>query len=81
MGRMSISAEALLDSALKLPSEDRARIAAELIASLDGIPEAGVEAAWDAEVERRIEQVDQGKVQLLDWNAVKAEVAQVVKRR
>jgi putative addiction module component (TIGR02574 family) len=78
---MSISAEALLDSALKLPSEDRARIAAELIASLDGAPEAGVEAAWDAEVERRIEQVDQGKVQLLDWNAVKAEVAQVVKRR
>jgi hypothetical protein len=52
-----------------------------LIASLDGVPEAGVEAAWDAEVERRIEQVDQGKVQLLDWNAVKAEVAQVVKRR
>jgi hypothetical protein len=44
MSRMSISAEALLDSALKLPSEDRARIAAELIASLDGIPEAGVEA-------------------------------------
>jgi putative addiction module component (TIGR02574 family) len=81
MSRMSISAEALLDSALKLPSQDRARIAAELIASLDGTPEAGVEAAWDAEVERRIEQVDQGKVQLLDWNAVKAEVAQVVKRR
>jgi putative addiction module component (TIGR02574 family) len=81
MGRMSISAEALLDSALKLPSEDRARIAAELIASLDGIPETGVEAAWDAEVERRIEQVDQGKVQLLDWNDVKAEVARVVKRR
>jgi putative addiction module component (TIGR02574 family) len=80
MNRISISAEALLDSALKLPSEDRARIAAELIASLDGIPEAGVEAAWDAEVERRIEQVDQGKVQLLDWNVVKAEVAQVVKR-
>jgi len=35
---MSISAEALLNSALKLPSEDRARIAVELIASLDGPP-------------------------------------------
>jgi putative addiction module component (TIGR02574 family) len=81
MSGMSLSAEALLDSVLKLPSEDRARIAAELIASLDGIPDVGVDAAWDAEVERRIEQVDQGKVQLLDWNAVKAEVAQVVKRR
>lgn len=78
---MSISAEALLYSALKLPREDRARIAAELIASLDGAPEAGIEAVWDAEVERRIEQMDEGKVRLLDWNAVKAEVAQVVKRR
>jgi len=78
---MSISAEALLDSALKLPSEDRARIAAELIASLDGTPEEGVEAAWDAEVGRRIAQVDRGEVQLLDWNDVKADVAQVVKRR
>jgi putative addiction module component (TIGR02574 family) len=81
MRRMSISAEALLDSALKLPSDDRARIAAELIASLDGIPEAGVEAAWDAEVKRRIAQADQGEVQLLDWNDVKADVAQAVKRR
>ena len=61
---MRISAEARQDSALKLPSEDRARIAAELIASLNGIPEAGVEAAWDAEVERRIQQTDQEKVQL-----------------
>lgn len=81
MSRMSISAEALLDSALKLPSEDRARIASELIASLDGIPEAGVEAAWDAEVERRIELADQGKAQFVDWSAVKAEVAEIVKRR
>jgi putative addiction module component (TIGR02574 family) len=75
MSLMSISGEAVLDSALKLPSKDRARIAAELIASLDGIPDAGAEAAWDAEVERRIEQVEQGKVQLLGWNDVKAEVA------
>lgn len=81
MRAMSISAEALLDSALKLPSEDRARIAAELIASLDGAPEAGVEAAWDVEVERRIAQADQGEVHLLDWNDVKSDVAQAVKRR
>jgi len=81
MSDMSISVEALFDSALRLPSGDRARIAAELIASLDGATEAGVEAAWDAEVERRIAQTDQGEVQLLDWDDVKADVAQAVKRR
>jgi Putative addiction module component len=65
---MGTSADALLDSALKLPGEQRA-------------PEAGVEAAWDAEVQRRLEQVDRGEVELLDWNAVKTEVAQALKRR
>lgn len=81
MGGMSNSAETVLDSALKLSSEDRARLAAELIASLDGSPDAGVEAAWDSEIERRIEQADQGTVQLLDWTAVKADVAEALKRR
>ena len=56
-------------------------MAAELIASLDGGPEVGVEAAWDAEVQRRLERVDRGEVELLDWNAVKAEVAQALRRR
>jgi len=48
-----------------------------LIASLDG---ARVETAWDAEIERRIEQVDRG-AELLDWYAVKAEVGEALKRR
>jgi putative addiction module component (TIGR02574 family) len=78
---MGISVDTLLDSALKLPSDERARLAAELIASLDGVPEVGVEAAWDAEVQRRIDGTVRGEVELLDWNAVKAEVAQVLKRR
>jgi putative addiction module component (TIGR02574 family) len=81
MDVMNIGAEALLDSALKLPREHRARLAAELIASLDGVPDAGVEAAWDEEIERRIQRADQGEVQLLDWNDVKSEVAQTLKRR
>jgi putative addiction module component (TIGR02574 family) len=78
---MGTAADALLDSALKLPSEDRARLAAELIASLDGVPEVGVEAAWDAEVQHRLDQVDRGEAELVDWDAVKAEVAQALKRR
>jgi hypothetical protein len=81
MSGMSPAADVLLDSALKLPDEERARIAAELIASLDGIPDAGVEAAWDAAVKRRLERADHEGVQLLDWSAVKAEVAQALKRR
>jgi hypothetical protein len=81
MNGMSSSVEALLDSALKLSLKERARIAAELIASLDGIPDAGVEAAWDAAVERRIDRVGREETSLLDWSAVKAEVAWALKPR
>jgi hypothetical protein len=40
----------------------------------------GVEAARDAELERRIEKADRGEVRLLDWNAVKGEIAHALKR-
>jgi putative addiction module component (TIGR02574 family) len=78
---MSAIAEALLDSALRLPKKERARLASDLLASLDGAPDAGVEAAWDSEVERRLREVDEGKVPLLDWEDVKIEVSRALNRR
>jgi putative addiction module component (TIGR02574 family) len=77
---MSPSVGNLLDNALKLPKEDRARLASELIASLDGEPEAGVEAAWDSEVERRVRQADAGEARLIDRETVTAEVSKALKR-
>ena len=64
-----MSADTLIESVLMLPERDRPRIAVELIASLDGKPEAGTEAAWLAEIDRRIAEVDQGKVRLIDWES------------
>ncbi len=76
-----MSTDTLLESALKLPERDRAHLAAELIASLDGEPEAGVEAAWLAEVDRRIAETDQGNVQLIDWEAAKEQLGESRKPR
>ena len=50
-------AKKLLNEALGLPTEERAELAAELIASLDGPADADVEAAWAAEIERRAAKV------------------------
>ena len=80
MRGMSTSADDLLESALKLPREERARIAAELIASLDGITAEGVDAAWNVELEGRIDEADRGESQLLDWDAVKGEIAHALLR-
>ncbi len=49
--------------ALKLSAEERARLADRLLASLC---EGGeVEAAWAAEVERRIAKIESGRAQLV----------------
>jgi len=80
MSVMSPSEGTLLDTALKLPREDRAKLASELIASLDGEPEPGVAAAWDAEVESRVREADAGRARLVDGKTVKAEISKALKR-
>ena len=56
------------------------RMSAMLIASLDGEPEPGVAAAWDAEVENRVREADAGKARMVDGKTVKAEISKVLKR-
>jgi Putative addiction module component len=51
---MSKAAQDVLADALRLEPDSRAEIAAELLASLDGPADPDAEAAWDAEIERRI---------------------------
>ncbi len=69
---MATSAEELYKKALDLNERERAALAARLIESLDTEIEEGVEAAWLAEVERRMEELDSGKVQSIPWDEVRA---------
>jgi len=57
---MGKTAKKLLHEALGLSTEERAELAAELIASLDGPADVDVEAAWAAEIERRAAKVLSG---------------------
>ena len=47
------AARKLIDDLLALPEADRAEIALELVASLDGATEDEWEASWTAELDRR----------------------------
>jgi putative addiction module component (TIGR02574 family) len=69
-------AKYLLDEVLRLPVTDRARLAAELLASVDGEPDEDVEAAWAAEIERRVTRALKGESQGSDWSAVRARIEQ-----
>ena len=65
---MTRTAKELLEEALALGPGDRADLAATLLESLDGEPDAGVEEAWAQEVERRVRDVEAGRVQMIQWS-------------
>lgn len=73
---MTTLVEELSQRARELSAEDRARLAEDLLASLEGEPtqpQAEVEAAWAQEVSRRAEEVRSGRAQTVPADEVYAE--------
>jgi len=68
---MSKTAEQLLRDALRLGLADRAELAAELLASLDGAPEADVAAAWANEIESRAARARSGEDPGSPWAEIR----------
>ncbi|HLD14312.1 MAG TPA: addiction module protein [Burkholderiales bacterium] len=58
--------EKLRSEALNLSETERAELAYNLVVSLDGSPDAGVEKAWDTEILRRLSEIDAGTANLVD---------------
>lgn len=69
---MSMDPSKLRDEAMRLPADARARLAADLLGSLeesdDALEPAEHEAAWSAEVAERLRQVDAGEVTPVSWS-------------
>jgi len=70
----------LLTQALRLPRRERARIAEELLSSLEETEEE-VAAAWAAELERRSREAAEGRVPLEDWQTVRTRIMNELERR
>ena len=66
----------LLSDALLLPEKERAELASQIIASLDGPPDPNAEGLWAAEIERRIREFEKDPSRAEDWNVVKARIQQ-----
>jgi len=58
--------ESITNAAMTLPERERAKLAHDLLASLDGPADISVAEAWDAEICRRIGDIEAGKAELLD---------------
>jgi len=68
---MKRDAAEILKDALALPPEARAAVAGSLLESLDDQVDEGAEAAWEAEIARRLNDLDTGKVKLIPWATVR----------
>jgi len=76
---MSTDPAKLRDEVMRLPADARARLAAELLVSLDGDDEdvldpAEHEAAWTAEIDERMRQIDAGEVKLVPWSEARRRI-------
>jgi len=71
---MTRAARDLLAEALKLPDQERLDLASELIASVDGPPDADWEVAWLAELDRREKAASERGEPLAEWREVRARI-------
>ena len=82
------SFEELLHAALDLPPKARAMLASRLIESLNGSEpteldsseQAKIDAVWAEEIERRIRDIDEGRVELIPGEEVMAKLRSRIKR-
>jgi putative addiction module component (TIGR02574 family) len=66
---MARGARDLLTEALELPLDERAKIAAELLESLEDA-EGDVQEAWAGEIQRRVSAARAGELASTDWRTV-----------
>lgn len=71
---MTNVARKLLDEVLALAEEDRVKIASEVLASLDGPPDADWDEAWVAELERRERAAAERGTPAPEWSEVRARI-------
>jgi putative addiction module component (TIGR02574 family) len=78
---MAQTLDKLFDKALSLEPQDRLLLAQLLIGSVQGPPGGRTEEEWTAEVERRIRDVDEGRVETIPWDIVREELRALIEGR
>lgn len=71
---MSANVGQLFKDALSLPEKERAELAALLIESLEPGCEVDAAPAWEAEILRRVQDLDSGAVQPVPWSEARRRI-------
>jgi putative addiction module component (TIGR02574 family) len=86
---MSITVETLLEQAKNLPDADREELARRLYETLPPLPEMPqvwdseeeAEAAWQAELQRRLDEVANGTGDCVPWEEALADMRETLRRK
>ena len=80
---MTERTQALLREALALPADERADVAAQLLASLDDekVPTEDIEVAWAVEIEKRARRVLSGESHGIPWEEVRRRAEAELRKR
>ena len=78
MASISREVTQLLKKALEGPVTDRAELADSIIESLDQAEDKSVKDAWDAEILRRMEDLDSGRVKSISHHEVLRRLASAI---
>jgi putative addiction module component (TIGR02574 family) len=71
-----VAANDVLTEVLRLPVEERAKLALELLRSLDDEIDPDAAEAWDAEIERRGAEVEAGSADTMTFDEYREHVRQ-----
>jgi putative addiction module component (TIGR02574 family) len=75
-----MSNEELFEAAMALSLDERAKLAQELIASLDDPPDADAEEAWNAEIGKRVRELQDGTVEAVPWAEAEKRISDRLRR-
>ena len=75
-----MDAKQLLEEALRLPDEERAALAGELIQSLETEVDADAEVAWSVEIRARLDRRDAGTATTISWPEARRRIHAAVVR-
>jgi putative addiction module component (TIGR02574 family) len=75
---MAKTADDLRDEALALSTQDRARLASDLLASLDSdiVDIAEIDRLWSTETQRRVAMLESGEARTVSWDEVQQRFAE-----
>ena len=71
---MELDLEKIMHEALNLPPELRAVLACQLLESLDDEIDEDAEAAWSAEIVKRLREIKTGKIQTIPWAQARVQI-------